>query len=207
MNPAVEHESIDDTLHALPVHDEERGLLRRKISTAFPAHSSKMEESWNGLFLASISDFDATASSPCSVAKTVESNKKMGHTSFTDLGVYARNQRRYHSSMPHDKLTSEEQRLTPQDIQTAKSQFMKLRVQRMLKASQQPLHKQQQQQGAIDRMHSSDSALLRKSSSMDTQDLQGLWYRAKHPRHCDALEQLAQSAPAGSLDLEDSFSS
>ena len=153
-----------------------------------------LEESWNGLFLStSISDLNSappahSPTTPCVVAST--SNKKMGHASFTDLGLYAKHN-------PGSSAT-----LTAKDIQAAKAQFMKLRLQRMLKSQTHLPSSLSSSKEACPRLHQSDSALLRKSSDMDTTELEGAWYKAKHPRQC-----FANSAPAGSLDYVSSSSS
>ena len=131
-----------------------------------------LEESWNGLFL--------TSAAP-SVEEPV-SNKKTGHTSFTDLGVFDAKANKQHALL---RVAEEE---------SSKAQFMRMRLQRMLKTKQQ----QQQCTKNMERLHCSDSALLRKDSNMDISELEGAWYRAKHPRHCPALERMAHSSPAGS---------
>lgn len=172
-------ESIEESVRLTPTRNRSSGNNK----------ANPLEESWNGLFLqSSISELHSSTSTDCT------SNKKMGHASFTDFGLYAK----------HNPSSNNSAKLTPEDIQAAKSQLMKMRLERMLKSktSLLPPTTSAAAAGRDDRLHQSDSALLRKNSEMDTTELEGTWYKAKHPRRRGSLaEQLTQSAPTGSLDL------
>lgn len=152
-------------------------LAEDRVLVAPKKNAKSMEESWNGLFLTN----NNNSMDESETWKEPTSNKKAGHKSFTDLGVFDAKANQQHALL---RVAEEE---------TTKAQFMRLRLQRMIKNKQ-----QMQQTQASERLHSSDSALLRKDSSMDTTELDGAWYRTKHPRHCEALEQMAHSSPAGS---------
>lgn len=179
-------ETLDDSVRLT----SSRAPTRGKQS---PHQPHALEESWNGLFLSSSSSDLATPE-----AAVVPSNKKLGHASFTDFGLTARHHPRQHAC-----------KLTEQDLQAAKSQLMKMRLERLLNSSRTTNTLRTNNQSSThpdqDRLHQSDSALLRKTSDTDTTALDGAWYKAKHPGRRGStsswVEQLTQSAPAGSLDL------
>jgi hypothetical protein len=139
-----------------------------------------LEESWNGLFCTCSN----TSMDESENWKEPTSNKKTGHTSFTDLGVFDAKANQQHALQ---RVAEEE---------TTKAKFMRLRLQKMIKSKKQS---KTNSQNYMERLHSSDSELLRKDSSMDTSELDGAWYRAKHPRHCPGLERMAHSSPAGTF--------
>lgn len=183
-------ETLDDSVRLTSSRTTPRGKQS-------PHQPHPLEESWNGLFLSSSSSDLATpeAAVPGTV---VHSNKKLGHASFTDFGLTARHNPSKHSC-----------KLTDQDLQAAKSQLMKMRLERLLNSSSRTTNtsNRSNHQASTDQdlLHQSDSALLRKTSDTDTTELDGAWYKAKHPGRrgstSSLVEQLTQSAPAGSLDL------
>ena len=184
-----EDPSTMTALSSLPEHMESieesvRLTPSRTKSSSGGKNLNPLEESWNGLFLQS-SCSDLASSAPDGT-----SNKKMGHASFTDLGLYAQH---------HPNSANNNNKLTHEDIQAAKSQLMKMRLERLLKSKTTITLLSTNNNKNEHRLHQSDSALLRKNSDTDTTELNGTWYRAKHPRRGGSLaEQLAQSAPTGS---------
>ena len=138
------------------------------------------EESWSGLYMTTTSD-------------TIKSNKKLGHASFTDLGLYTKS------------LNQSAQEDLQQRISEAKHQFMKLRFQRLHQKTQpatpileeEEVEVEETRQTIVqERLLQSDSALcfLRRESERDTIEFGGIWYRAKHPKS-KSLERLIHSAP------------
>jgi hypothetical protein len=160
--------------------------LHRSGITNARRHITGMEESWNGLF--AFESLDASTGNALPSAASNFSAKKKGHASFTDLGLYIDVATKHGDGSATSVL--------PKFIEEeTKAQFMKqLRLNRMRRLKSNPTRRPDM---AAERLHHSDSALLRKDSDMDTSDLEGAWYRAKHPRHCPALEKMAHSA--GSL--------
>jgi hypothetical protein len=157
------------------------------ITTHTRRHVAGMEESWNGLF--AFESLDASTSNMLSSTASSFSAKKKGHTSFTDLGLYIDVATKHGNGSATSVL--------PKCIEEeTKAQFMKqLRLNRMRRPKSKPTTTRPSM--AAERLHQSDSALLRKDSEMDTSDLDGAWYRAKHPRYCQVLEKMAHST--GSL--------
>ncbi|CAB9497895.1 expressed unknown protein [Seminavis robusta] len=202
MNPNNMLSADDTTMTILPSEDEimdgSIGRLGLGLGGGSSSRRNGMEESWNGLFLASscLSD-DSLANNNHNNntgAATNSTNKKMGHASFTDLGLY--------DAAKNGSATS----VLPKCVEEqTKAQFMKLRLHRMQRKPKMALLSRSNDSSDTQlemqtRLHESDSALfLRRDSEMDTAELDGTWYRAKHPRHCQALEKMAHST--GSIAL------
>jgi hypothetical protein len=171
--------------------DDSIGRLYTSTNTRRHGHAAGMEESWNGLF--AFESLDARIAHahtlPCTTSSSNFSSKKMGHTSFTDLGLYIDVATKHGNGSATSVL--------PKCIEEeTKAHFMKtLRLNRIRRTKSRPTSSRPSM--AAERLHQSDSALLRKDSEMETSDLEGAWYRAKHPRYCTTLEKMAHST--GSL--------
>ena len=163
--------------------------------------NSGMEESWNGLFAV-----DSLDSSNCCIysmqpisctSLSVLSAKKMGHTSLSDLGLYDAATK---TGAGNGSATS----VLPKSVEEeTKARFMKkLRLNRIKRSNPRATTTKSNTNNTTTNMasewlHQSDSALLRKDSDMDVSDLDGAWYKAKHPRRCQSFDKMAHST--GSL--------